>query len=345
MKWFSHRCDGRDQEFVDLVFEKFSHEGYSVWYQLREVLGVEIEKEVDAFRAGTRNYISPVMTVDVDWLSKRCRTTRERLLEFAAFCKKKGRVSLLWLSRRKDRICLEIPNLLEDSDEYFKKAIREICAERKLDPKKVLRLSGDTPESIRTHSGQSKAEVAKDSRPQEAEQTVEPAPEPGEDRGEEGTGEPSAASPLPPERPRAAPAAAAAAAVPPYLPEGAAPEVSLAKPHLFGVLLLLRHLKFTLSQAMDYGLRIPVREICGVAREAGAKDNPGGYARALLDRRLRRESPLSFDEARDVLVKVGEIDALWRTDRRPGESEESFVRRVGSGGIWKASLAGVRVEG
>lgn len=149
MKYFKHHCNASDREFIRALLEKFGHEGYVLWFQILEVLGQEVEKEIESFRRGSASKIRPMMTTGIKWLAQRCHSSPERLLEFARFAQKKGKYSVARARRERDQITIECPNFLSNIDEYTRKLVNEVCKERGIDPREVLTVSGESPEEVR----------------------------------------------------------------------------------------------------------------------------------------------------------------------------------------------------
>lgn len=148
MKYFKHHCNASDREFISILMDRFGHEGYVLWFQFLEVLGAEIDKQIDDFRRQKASQIRPVMSVGVPWLSKRAKSRPERVLEFAFFCRKTGRFSVAKHNRKTGVLTVEIPNFLSNIDEYTRKMVNEVCKERGIHPDSVLTHSGVSPDNI-----------------------------------------------------------------------------------------------------------------------------------------------------------------------------------------------------
>lgn len=198
MKYFSHDCDAGSREWLSMLHEKFGHEGYSLWFQILEILGKEIDKEFDQFQLGLSQVVRPIMKIGLKWLSNRVKSSEKAILEFIDFCEKHGKYSVARHSKRDGTVTIEVPNFLRSIDEYARKTIRAVCKARGISPDSVLTISGQTPDNVRTLSGQKrreekrseekKREGGRASRPETAPQppdsppagTPEPAP-PGPD--------------------------------------------------------------------------------------------------------------------------------------------------------------------
>lgn len=148
MKYFKHHCNASDREFLKEVLEKFGHEGYAIWFNLLEILGTEIDKEIDAFRRGKASTIHARASVGVKWASARVKSCPARVIELLRFAQRMGR--LCNVRSRKDRgeIEYECPNFLENIDEYTRKLVKEMAEERGLNPANILIVSGVNPDTL-----------------------------------------------------------------------------------------------------------------------------------------------------------------------------------------------------
>jgi len=144
MKYFKHKCDALDGEFVGELLNRFGHVGYVVWFGgVLELLGVEFDGIIAQFRAGKRSEVRPILAKSVQFLSKRVQSRPKTVLEILRFCTKSGRISSLNYDKKNKSVEMFVPKFLDAMDEYTRKVIGEICAERGLSPEKVRRDSGD----------------------------------------------------------------------------------------------------------------------------------------------------------------------------------------------------------
>lgn len=144
MKYFKHKCDALDGEFVGELLARFGHLGYVVWFGgVLELLGVEFDDIMSDFRAGKTSNVRPVLSKSVQFLSKRVQSVPNRVLKVLRYCHKSGRIASLTYNHKTKSVEMFVPKFLDAMDEYTRKAISEICTARGLDPEKVRRDSGD----------------------------------------------------------------------------------------------------------------------------------------------------------------------------------------------------------
>lgn len=125
MKWFKHISDSLDDPFIFDLIDQFGGDGYLVFFGTLEVMA----REFDMFSPGT-------CSISVRFLTKKLQLSAKKTLKILNFCDKNNRILI---ARAGDRITLNCPKLKDLCDEFTKK--------------KLGRLSGVTPELLRSYSG------------------------------------------------------------------------------------------------------------------------------------------------------------------------------------------------
>lgn len=142
MKYFKHKCDAMDGEFIGELFDRWGHEGYVIWFGLLEVLGIEFEAILSSFRAGRRSDVRPIVSKGLPFWSKRFRSRPKAILAVFRFAHKRGRIASLNYRKKSGTIELFVPKFLDAIDEYTRKAITEACVALRISPDKVRSDSG-----------------------------------------------------------------------------------------------------------------------------------------------------------------------------------------------------------
>lgn len=146
MRWFKHRTDASDDEFIASLECALGLEAYARWWKLLEAIGKQMDK------TGKCSASYPILK----WMNILSCRYEKTLTEFLIFCMSKGKLDVSsTLARRGDEagnfireiftkkgeLIVSCPKLLEYRDEYSKK-------------------SGQTPDKLRTNSGLSRASAS-----------------------------------------------------------------------------------------------------------------------------------------------------------------------------------------
>ena len=130
MKYFKHMCHSHQDEKLQELIDKFGPEGYGVYWLLCERIGLNLQDFNDFRKHSVKNWAH---------FCKIRPTKLTKMVEFMSnlenFSQKK---SLIISKFDQNQLLIKIPNLIKYRDEYSIKKTR---------------ISGQTPDKLRTNSG------------------------------------------------------------------------------------------------------------------------------------------------------------------------------------------------
>ncbi len=136
MKWLKHDTTARNDTRIKLLKRAFGAEGYGVYFQLLEIVGENIKEKNHEDWA----FVENVHTVET--LADEVGVTPDKLRTMLEYCNEIGLVYKI-----NGRLC--IPKILGRLDEYARKRKGDFDVE-----KRQKELSRQTPDNVRTKSGE-----------------------------------------------------------------------------------------------------------------------------------------------------------------------------------------------
>lgn len=128
MRWFKHLCEAHHDEDMELLMDLFGLEAYGFYWLLLEHLGSQLDEK-------NKTYLSLPEKI---W-RKNLRISAKKFKKIVGFLQEKQKISVEILRNSPELVKIDCPKLLGYRDEY---TLRK------------KNISGQTPESVGTLSGQ-----------------------------------------------------------------------------------------------------------------------------------------------------------------------------------------------
>ena len=141
MRWFKHMTDASNDEKLAMFVSEFGMKGYGIYWRILELIASQMDGS-----SGKCEVRYPVKLLR-SYLIVRTQILNKQL-------KSLNNYGLVFNKSDGDIVTLSCPNLLKYRDEYTRKKARQ-----------EDEMSGHTPDTLRTHSGQSVSASSQGGKP------------------------------------------------------------------------------------------------------------------------------------------------------------------------------------